>query len=201
MRQCMTSALAITAAFLFVLACFGAMPAFEVFPLERVSETSSNASIGDLNGDGHPDVVLVKGRHWQLTTKIFLGDGKGHFTPGPPLPSNAVKSYSGSLADMTKSGHLDIVLSNDAPDPKLVLVNDGTGHFKVGGTYGDPKWPTRNAAIGDLNGDGYPDIAVANRGSTSYVCYNDGKLHFKCNPLRDTPSAASILIADMNGDA
>src|SRR3984957_18142839 len=173
----------------------GGLRSFEIVPLETVSETSSNASIGDLNGDGQPDIVLVKGRHWQLTTKVFFGDGKGHFAPGPALPSNATKSYSGSLADMTKSGHLDIVLSNDSPDPKLVLVNDGTGHFKVGGTYGDPQWTTRNAAVGDLNGDGYPDIAVANRGSTSYICYNDGKLHFKCNPLRDTPSAASILIA------
>jgi hypothetical protein len=192
--------LVISAGVAFALMCFAAVATLEIVPLETVSETSSNASIGDLNGDGHPDIVLVKGRHWQLTSKVFLGDGKGHFAPGPPLPSNATKSYSGSLADMTKSKHLDIVLSNDAPDPKLVLLNDGTGHFTVGGTYGDPKWPTRNAAVGDLNGDGYPDIAVANRGTTSYVCYNDGKLHFKCNPLRDTPSAASIVIADMDGD-
>ncbi|MFZ0821240.1 MAG: FG-GAP-like repeat-containing protein [Candidatus Acidiferrales bacterium] len=184
----------------------GGLRSFEIVPLETVSETSSNASIGDLNGDGHPDIVLVKGRHWQVTTKIFFGDGKGNFTPGPPLPSKATKSYSGSLADMTSSsatprpGHLDIVLSNDQPDPKLVLVNDGKGNFTIGGAYGDPYWSTRNAAVGDLNGDGFPDIAVANRGMSSYVCFNDGNLHFTCRPLKDSPSAATVAIADMNGD-
>ena len=178
----------------------GGLRSFEIVPLEKVSETSSNASIGDVNEDGKPDIVLVKGRHWQVTTLTFFGDGKGHFTPGPPLPSNAVKSYSGSLADMTKSGHLDIVLSNDSPDPKLVLLNDGKGNFRIGGTYGDPKWPTRNAAVGDLNGDGYPDIVAANRMSTSYYCLNDGKLHFDCRPLEHSPSAATVLIADVDGD-
>jgi hypothetical protein len=178
----------------------GGLRSFEIVPLETVSETSSNASIGDLNGDGHLDIVLVKGRHWQVTSKLFFGDGKGHFTPGPALPSKATKSYSGSLADMTKSGHLDIVLSNDQPDAKLVLLNDGKGNFSIGGTYGDPNWATRNAAVGDLNGDGYPDIAVANREMTSYVCFNDGKVHFDCRPLPNSPSSATVAIADMNGD-
>jgi hypothetical protein len=178
----------------------GGLRSFEIVPLETVSETSSNASIGDLNGDGHPDIVLVKGRHWQVTSRVFFGDGKGHFTPGPALPSKAIKSYSASLADMTGSGHLDMVLSNDEPDPKLVLLNDGKGHFTIGGRYGDPKWSTRNAAVGDLNGDGYPDIAVANREMTSFVCLNDGRLHFDCRPLEDSPSAATVAIADMNGD-
>ena len=181
-------------------ASFETPRSLDVVPLETVSETSSNASIGDLNGDGHPDVVLVKGRHWQVTTLTFWGDGKGQFTPGPPLPSNATKSYSGSLADIDKNGHLDIVLSNDEPDAKLVLLNDGKGHFTIGGTYGDPAWPTRNAAVGDLNGDGYPDIAVANRQTTSYVCLNDRRLHFDCRPLKDSPSAATVVIADADGD-
>jgi hypothetical protein len=179
----------------------GGLRSFEIVLLEMVSETSSNASIGDLNGDGIPDIVLAKGRHWRLASRIFFGDGKGHFTPGPALPPEATtKTYSASLADMTKSGHLDIVLSGDAPDPKLILLNDGKGNFRVGGAYGDPHWPSRNAAVGDLNGDGYPDIAVANRGTTSYVCFNDGKLHFDCRPVPDLPSAATVAIADMDGD-
>jgi FG-GAP-like repeat len=175
------------------------LPSFEIVPLESVSETTSNASIGDLNSDGCPDILLVKGRHWRLRSLIFFGDCKGHFTPGPLLPSQATKSYSGSLADMTKSGHLDIVLSNDSPDPKVVLLNDGHGNFSVGGTYGDPRWPTRNAAVADLTGDGYPDIVVANRMMASYVCLSNGKLHFDCRPLEDSPSAATVAIGDIEG--
>jgi hypothetical protein len=63
----------------------GGLRSFEIVPLETVSETSSNASIGDLNGDGNPDIVLVKGRHWQVPSLVFFGDGRGHFTPGPAL--------------------------------------------------------------------------------------------------------------------
>jgi len=39
-------------------------PRFErVLLLETTAETSANASIGDVNGDGKPDIVLAKGRH------------------------------------------------------------------------------------------------------------------------------------------
>jgi hypothetical protein len=33
---------------------------FEIVPLETVSETYSNAGIGDLNGDGWPDLVVAR---------------------------------------------------------------------------------------------------------------------------------------------
>lgn len=186
---------------------------FELVPLETVSETTGNVSIGDVNGDGHLDIVLAKGRHWPLTSVVLLGDGKGHFTTGPALPSGPRRSYTAALADMRKSGHVDIVLSNDSPDPKLVLLNDGKGHFSYGGTFGDPKWSTRNIAVADLNGDGLPDIALANREMPSYVCFNLGVgkvpmgaaatvlgLRFECRELPHAPSAASIAIADINGD-
>jgi hypothetical protein len=190
-----------------------ALRSFELVPLETVSETTANASIGDINGDGHLDIVLAKGRHWPLTSVVLLGDGKGHFTPGPALASGPRRSYTAALADMTGRGHLDIVLSNDVPDPKLILLNDGKGHFSPGGTFGSPNWPTRNIAVADLNGDGFPDIAVANRMAPSYVCFNLGfnkirlgpaatglGLNFDCRELKEARSAASIAIADINGD-
>jgi hypothetical protein len=171
----------------------------ESVPLETVAETTANASLGDLNGDGHLDIVLAKGRHWPLPDVVLFGDGKGHFMPGPPLPNKPDRSYSAPLADLNGDGALDIVISNDEPDPKVILLNDGKGRFTLGGTFGDPRWPTRNVVLADFNGDGSPDIAVANRPGPSYVCFNDGKAHFKCRVLGPETSA-TILAGDMDGD-
>jgi FG-GAP repeat len=63
-----------------VLAAFAAagIRSFEAVPLESVSETTANVSIGDLNGDGILDIVLAKGRHWplkDLAAADLNGDG------------------------------------------------------------------------------------------------------------------------------
>src|ERR1039458_6013892 len=95
-----------------ILAAFAAagIRSFEAVPLKAVSETTANASIGDRNGDGIPDIVLAKGRHWPLHTVVLFGDGTARSTAGPPLPYAAARSYSAPLADLRKEGHLDIVL-------------------------------------------------------------------------------------------
>ncbi|HEY4286573.1 MAG TPA: VCBS repeat-containing protein [Puia sp.] len=36
--------------------------------LEERSDTTANISLGDLDGDGHLDILLVKGRHWPIIT-------------------------------------------------------------------------------------------------------------------------------------
>ncbi len=167
--------------------------------LETVSETTANVSVGDLNRDGHLDIVMAKGRHWPLADVLLFGDGKGHFKPGPALPNKPDRSYSAPLADLDGDGDLDIVLSNDRPDPKLVLLNDGKGNFAMGESFGDPKWSTRNVVLADLNGDKFPDIAIANRPGPGYVCFNDGKARFTCAALVSEGSATT-LAGDMDGN-
>ena len=182
------------------------LPRFDrVLLLESTSETSANVSFGDLNGDGSLDVVLAKGRHWPLVDRVLLNDGHGRFPTAHNLGDASDRSYSAPLADLDGDGDLDVVISNDEPDPKLVYLNDGKGTFRVGSTYGRPEWPMRNAAVADLNGDRLPDIVAANRSGNSkganYICLNLGKGQFGADCVAFShESATTITPADFNHD-
>jgi len=196
----------------------GVFPSFDrVLLLESTAANSASVNVGDLNGDGLPDIVLGKGRHGPLFSRVLLNDGKGGFAASN-LGSAPNRTYSAALADVNRDGKLDVVVSSDSPDRKMIYLNDGKGHFTEGGTFGDPNWSTRYITLADLNGDGYPDIVVANRGdypdlvngkpgegpkipTSSFVCLNDGKGHFPvCDALAGTESATSIIAADLDGD-
>jgi len=106
--------------------------------LETTSDASANVSIGDVNGDGMLDLVLVKGRHGPGMSRVLLGDGHGHFTTAYDLSKEPYHSYSGTLVDMDRDGALDVVLSNEGGGEKLIFLNDGKGHFRIGSTFGSP---------------------------------------------------------------
>ena len=173
--------------------------------LEATSDTTANVSFGDFDGDGHLDILLVKGRHWPIVDRILLGDGSGGIRKAYNLGTIADRSYTGGLADFNGDGFLDIAIGNDAPDRKLVYFNDGKGNFTVGSEFGLPEWPTRNLSIADINGDGWPDLILANRGdsgkTSNYICLNNGKGKFNANCIAFAPyPATTIYPADINKD-
>ena len=173
--------------------------------LEPYAETSANVSFGDLNGDGNLDIVLAKGRHWPLPNRVLFGDGNGGILKSQDLGNISNRSYTTLLSDLDLDGDLDIIVSNDDPDPKLIYLNDGNGNFELASEYGSADWSTRNASVADLNNDGYPDIIVANRNSrsatTNYLCINNGQGNFKNNAIAFANySATTITPADFNND-
>ena len=194
------------AAALWIGAQPAALPRFDrVVLLETTSETSANVHIGDVNGDAHLDIVLAKGRHWGLVDRILLGDGRGGFPSAYDLGPASDKTYSGNLVDLDGDGDLDVVISNDTPDPKRIYLNDGKGRFSEADTYGRAQWSTRNAAVADVNGDKLPDIIVANRDAPeragNYVCLNRGRGQFDDDCFMfSKESATTISPADVNRD-
>jgi hypothetical protein len=172
--------------------------------LETTSDTTANVSFGDFDGDGHLDILLVKGRHWPIVDRILLGDGLGRIRKAYNLGKISDRSYTGGLADFNGDGFLDIAVSNDAPDRKLIYFNDGKGNFRIGSEFGLPEWPTRNLSIADINADGLPDIILANRGdlpTSNYICLNRGKGQFNANCIPFAPyPATTISPADINKD-
>jgi hypothetical protein len=161
--------------------------------------------VGDVNGDGLLDIVLVKGRHWPLRNLVLLGNGKGSFGKPVPVDTIADRSYSGVLVDLDGDRALDMVVSNDSPDTKKVYRNDGTGRFALVTHFGKPEWNTRHVAVGDLNGDRIPDFVLANRSSreptASYACFGAGGGRV-VEPCREVSmgSTTTITLADVNGD-
>jgi hypothetical protein len=146
----------------------------------------------------------VKGRHWPIIDRVLLGDGLGRIRKAYNLGNVSDRSYAGALADFNGDGFVDIAVSNDAPDRKLIYFNDGKGNFKIGSEFGRRGWPTRNLSIADINADGLPDIILANRGdlpTSNYICLNRGNKQFNadCIPFASYP-ATTISSADFNKD-
>jgi len=78
---------------------------------------------------------------------VLLNDGHGGFIASN-LGTAPDRTYSAALADIDGDVHLDIVVSNDAPDRKLLYRNDGKG-------------TVYSLAFADFDGDGWPDIVAA----------------------------------------
>jgi hypothetical protein len=171
----------------------------------------SSFAVGDLNGDGKPDLAIATGSG---VTAIALGNGDGTFVV---LPSTAVPAYpttSGVLnntgpgyiasADLNGDGKLDLVFGPfrtvESPSGVLVALGNGDGTFQAPAFL-----PVRlniaglganQLALGDVNQDGIPDIVTAG-GS---ILFGDGKGEFPTRRDYAWNASGSVALADFDGD-
>jgi hypothetical protein len=162
----------------------------------RTGATPLAVAIGDLNGDGKPD--LATANLGANTVSVLLNRGNGSF---PDKRDYRTGDFPQSVAigDLNADGKPDLATANLTAGTISVLLNRGGGSFQAMRGYAAGDSP-QSVAIGDLNGDGKPDLATANHRTVS-VFVNRGDGSFQARREHATPYLAfSVSIDDLNGD-
>jgi Bacterial Ig-like domain (group 3)/FG-GAP-like repeat/FG-GAP repeat len=165
----------------------------------------SSVAIGDLNGDGHPDLVVA---NWEShLIGVLLGKGDGTFQQAVTYDSG-YDPDSVVIGDVNHNGHPDLITSNlcqTAGDCPLggvsVLIGKGNGSFKSPVTYSSGGSIAFSAGIGDVNGDGYPDLVVATIDGEVAVLLGKGNGTFHDPVTYNSGSGGnSVVVRDLNAD-
>jgi len=149
-----------------------------------------SVEIGDLDGDGKPDLVVVNGG--PNTVSVFRNTSTsgsistGSFASKVDFATGSAP-YSVAIGDLDGDGKPDLAVANANDNTVSVLRNtsaSGSISFasKVDFATGDVP---ASVAIGDLDGDGKPDLVVAN---SAYYSTN------LVSVLRNTSTSGSITI-------
>jgi hypothetical protein len=154
--------------------------------------TSSFDAAGDLDGDGHIDVVAQEGD----ALRIYRGDGHGGFIKQPLIALGNSINGAG-VVDFNEDRILDIVISRSIP------VNDFDEDYEMLVLFGDqktgypttlhyPDWNTRyEYGFDDFDGDGHVDILASGT-----IFYGDGTGQI----VRTLDAGAGSKFADIDGD-
>ncbi len=142
------------------------------FSQDGDASASMGASIGDVDGDGIPDILVTSIGYGSL----HLGSKGGVFedrimASGIGRIKAQYASWGGNFFDFDNAGKLDVVIVNGDLHymngwEALLLENDGTGVFTdaapKGGAFFKTKFRGRGSAVLDFDNDGRMDILTTN---------------------------------------
>jgi len=179
--------------------CMG-MIGFTNPPIQRFTAMvdSGASAMGDLNGDGLPDLALTT-YYSTDTIRLMANQGDGTFAlvgsvnVGPSPTSIAI-------ADLDANGHPDVAVSSYMSSSVAVLYNLGNWTFAPKVVYSTLSYPVK-VVMGDINGDGFPDIMTTHSAINQVgVKLNQGNKTFGAATGYAANNPMDITATDLNGD-
>jgi hypothetical protein len=189
-------------------------------PQKHAPETmAGGVAVFDANNDGYPDIFFTNGADIaslkktgpRYSNRLFLNDGRGHFTDATEKAGLAGTGFDIGVAigDYDNDGHQDIFVGG--VHHNTLYHNNGDGTFtdvteKAGlaGSSADsdgPLWSVGGAWV-DLNNDGLLDLVIVNYlrwdVSTEPVC-NYKETREYCHPKFYKPSPNQVFLNLGNG--
>jgi len=170
------------------------------------NDNARGVAVGDLTGDGFPDVLVANRRvpSGETTNVLYVNDGAGRFPERRQLPGGG--SFNNvALADFDGNGHLDAVAAGISGSPHYVYLNEGGGRFSRGKEFAVSNRASdgANIAAADMNVDGRSDVVVVNRGEPAQMFFGDGNGGFSRSVSftgRAQTESYALAIGDMDAN-
>jgi hypothetical protein len=162
------------------------------------SYTTSALITGDMNGDGHMDLITGSAGH---PIRLYLNNGTESpysGVTGQDITSDNFMVSDLALADLNYDGHLDIVAGNYGVKNRIYLNNGTSNPFNgiSGSDVNDYTSNTESIEIVDINNDGFPDLVEGNEGHENYLYINNGT----ADPFNDVTPVAITSDSDLTQD-
>lgn len=136
------------------------------FPQRTSKEIWSSAALGDLNKDGHLEIVVGSNEG-----KIHAWMENATELSGFPVETGNYIRSSPALGDLNGDGTLEIVAGSD---DGMLYVWNSSGSILSGFPRLTADWITSSPALGDLDGDRKLEIAVGSTDRGIYAFNDDG---------------------------
>jgi hypothetical protein len=157
-------------------------------------------AVGDLSGDGRPEVAIVTLSPPRL--HVLSNNGTGAL--GAPVAVATVGTPNDvEIVDLNRDGRRDVVVAGaDSASVVGVHLNQGSGSLGAFVRYEvSPRLDWPSIRVADFNGDNNPDVVVVVGDSLLAILHgsNTGALRPPIRYLQDS-YARGVLVADVNVD-
>ena len=114
--------------------------------------------VGDMNGDGFADLLVLDDNIFELDLNVMLNQGDGTFQPSVSYPAGLVPLAS-TVSDFDLDGALDVLVSSNSLSSNWVRIFRGAGDGTLlPAEMVSPDDSYTALLAGDLDQDGLPDF-------------------------------------------